>query len=346
MPDTTASNPGSDTPGDAEYDLAELRLESTIGGLGVEDENRSIPVISLADFEGRRAEITDELWAAATRVGFFQLSDHGIPQPVIDGAFAAAADFFALPDEVKGQYPWRRNLNAGWESKTQVRPSTRVADQKESYQMTRPHMDLPDVGSLWPTEAELAGFRATVLDMERRCWRVAMDVLSCFAERLGYDREFLTRAHDPEGEGYQSTLRLLHYFPMSGDDFKGGQWRAGAHTDYNCLTLLFQRTGQSGLQVSPGTDAANAVWTSVDPRDDIITCNIGDMLMRWSDDQLRSNFHRVRGPRQGEDAGSRYSVAFFAQANKPALIESPTGRFEPITAGDFLQQRVNANFVA
>ena len=50
------------------------------------------------------------------------------------------------------------------------------------------------------------------------------------------------------------------------------------------------------------------------------------------------------GPRPGESAPSRYSVAFFAQANKPARIESPTGAFEPITAADFLQQRIAANF--
>ncbi len=46
--------------------------------------------------------------------------------------------FFDLPDEVKRQYPLAGN--AGWESKAQVRPSTRTPDQKESYQITRPLM--------------------------------------------------------------------------------------------------------------------------------------------------------------------------------------------------------------
>jgi hypothetical protein len=40
----------------------------------------------------------------------------------------------------------------------------------------------------------------------------------------------------------------------------------------------------------------------------------------------------------------RYSLAFFAQANKDALIRGPSGTYPPITAGDFLQQRVAANF--
>ena len=63
-----------------------------------------------------------------------------------------------------------------------------------------------------------------------------------------------------------------------------------------------------------------------------ITVNVGDMLKRWSDCKLLSNMHRVRMPREIDECKkSRYSVAFFLQADKSALIESPTE--EPITAG-------------
>lgn len=319
--------------------LAELDLEATIGRIGV-DADREIPVISLADFERRRDEIGDELWLAAREVGFFQLLDHGVGAALIDATFAAAERFFDLDDESKSLVPWRRELNAGWESKSQVRPSTRVADQKESYQMTAPHMS-----GLWPDESLVPGFRSTLQDMERQCWQVAMRVLSCFADRLGFAPDFFTAAHDPTGDGYQSTLRLLRYFPMSADDFEEGRWRAGAHTDYNCLTLLFQREGQAGLQVCPGTDAATGRWTSVTPDERLITCNIGDMLKRWSDDRVSSTLHRVRGPRPGEPVVARHSVAFFAQANKPVMIIPPGGSYEPTSAGDFLQQRIDANFV-
>jgi isopenicillin N synthase-like dioxygenase len=46
-------------------------------------------------------------------------------------------------------------------------------------------------------------------------------------------------------------------------------------------------------------------WTLVDPVEDAITINIGDMLMRWSDDRLKSNFHRVKPPGPGDDNGAR-----------------------------------------
>ena len=51
-----------------------------------------------------------------------------------------------------------------------------------------------------------------------------------------------------------------------------------------------------------------------------------------------------RGPGPGDDLGPRYSIAFFAQANSDVLIESPQGSYPPITAGDFVQERIRANY--
>jgi isopenicillin N synthase-like dioxygenase len=323
-----------------EYGLAELARESRLGGQGSEAAGREIRRVSLRDFDTRRAEISGELWAAAREIGFFQLVDHGIDLAEVDAAFAAMAAFFALPDAVKAQYPLRKGTNAGWEKLTQVRPSTGTPDQKESYQLTRPRM-----AGLWPSEAEAAGFQATLLAFERRCWELAMRVLSCFADRLGLPCGFFAAAHDPEHEGYQSTLRLLHYFPVPPELLGApGIWRAGAHTDFDCLTLLFQREGQGGLQVMPGREADVERWTPVPATSDTITCNIGDMLMRWSDDALRSTFHRVQLSDPGEDTGARYSMAFFAQANTDVVISSPSGRYPDITARDYLLQRLRANY--
>jgi len=320
------------------YTLAELQKESRMGAMGSETQAREVRVIDLTDFEARRAEITEQLWSAAVDVGFFQLANHGVPLAQIREAFAMSEKFFALPAEVKSQYSLSRN--AGWESLAQVRPSTGTPDQKESYQITRPRM-----AGLYPSEAELPGFRATMLAFEQASWAVGMKVLSCFADRLGFDRDFFTRAHDPASDTYQSTLRLLHYFAIAPEDQdRLGLWRAGAHTDFDCLTILYQREGQGGLQVCPGKEHEAQEWTSIPPHEDTITCNIGDMLMRWSDDRLLSNFHRVKNPVPGEYMGPRYSLAFFCQANTDVLIESPAGKYPPITAGDYLAERIRANF--
>jgi isopenicillin N synthase-like dioxygenase len=321
------------------YALDELNQEKTFGGVGG-TKHRDVPQIDLGDFEARQQEIADQLWNASTQIGFFQLVNHGIPQAQVDEAFDMTARFFALPAEIKALYPLGRGTNAGWEYKSQVRPSTGTADQKESYQIT-----LPRMARLWPNGDQLPGFKAAMLAFERANWAVGMKVLSCFALKLGFAPDFFTEAHDPLSAEYQSTLRLLHYLPMTDakpEDYAG--WRAGAHTDFDCLTLLHQRTGQGGLQLCPGKESAELEWTEVEPLPGVITCNIGDMLRRWSDDQLLSTLHRVRMPRPDEYLGPRYSLPFFCQANKDAIIQGPGKAYAPISAHDYLQQRIAANF--
>lgn len=320
------------------YSLEELQKESRMGALGQETFEREVRVIDLSDFEQRKYDIADQLWSAATDIGFFQVSNHGIDLDQIKNAFEMTENFFNLPEHIKAQYSLSRN--AGWESKAQIRPSTSTPDQKESYQITRPRM-----AGLYPSEQELPTFKTTMLDFEKSCWQVGMKILSCFAFKLGFADNFFALAHDPDQETYQSTLRMLHYYaidPALKDQL--GLWRAGAHTDFDCLTLLFQRKGQGGLQVCPGKDMAQQQWTSIEPRDDVITCNIGDMLMRWSDDQLPSNFHRVKNPEAHEYQGARYSLAFFCQANEDVVIESPKKKYPAITAKEYLKQRISANF--
>ena len=70
------------------------------------------------------------------------------------------------------------------------------------------------------------------------------------------------------------------------------------------------------------------------------------MLSRWSDGRLLSNLHRVRMPTTAECSPpkSRYSIGFFMQADKHALISSETS--EDITAGDYLVGRIRSNFEA
>jgi isopenicillin N synthase-like dioxygenase len=323
----------------AAYGLAELNQEKTFGGIGGL-KDRDVPRIDLSQYESRKAEIADQLWQASTEIGFFQLVNHGIPQDQVDEAFDMTARFFDLPHDAKAKLPLGKGTNAGWEYKSQVRPSTGTADNKESYQITVPRM-----AKLWPAGDDLPGFKAAMLAFERANWAVGMKVLSCFALKLGFAPDFFTDCHDPLSPEYQSTLRLLHYMPMvdaKPEDFTG--WRAGAHTDFDCLTLLHQRTGQGGLQLCPGKEAGELLWTDVEPLPGVITCNIGDMLRRWSDDKLLSTLHRVRMPRRDEYLGPRYSLPFFCQANKDAIIQGPAKLYEPITAHDYLQQRIAANF--
>lgn len=325
----------------SQYALQELEFESSIGDVGEESQDIAIPMIDMTDFDQRFFEIAEQLWAAATDVGFFQLIHHGISLDSINRGFSAAESFFSLDQELKARYPLRDGLNAGWEYMEQVRPSTGVADQKESYQVT-----LPNMQGLWPDPALLPDFRRQALELELHAWMLGMRVLSCFAHKLGFSRDFFTVAHDREQTDYQCTLRLLHYLALPEDtEVEDNMWRAGAHTDFDCLTMVFQKAGQGGLQVCAGKDATEQrSWSPVNPIDGVITCNIGDMLMRWSDDKLKSTLHRVQMPKAGEYRGARHSMAFFCQANKGMIIQGPLQTYEPISAQDYLNMRISANF--
>ena len=322
--------------------MTEMVKESRMGAIGSLNTTRQVRQIDLSDFQNRKTQIADQLWDASLDVGFFQLVNHGIPLQRVREAFAMSERFFGLPNEVKAKYPHSKADNVGWENMAQIRPSVGTPDQKESYQITLPRMT-----HLWPTESELPDFKKDMVEFEGLCWQVATQVLSCFALKLGFGEDFFTKAHDPQLPDYQSTLRLLHYYALTAEQRNTmGLWRGGAHTDFDCLTLLFQRSEQGGLEVCPGKDMEEQSWTPVPPIEEVITCNIGDMLMRWSDDVLPSNFHRVRNPQDGEHMGDRYSIAFFAQANRNAVIQGPQRKYPPMTAGDYLKQRVMANFKA
>jgi isopenicillin N synthase-like dioxygenase len=97
--------------------------------------DRAVPTISLADFDNRIDAITKELVGAAENDGFFCVVDHDISRESIDQIFDQSARFFRQDDSFKAQVPFSPQHNAGWEKNAQVRPSTGVADQKESYQM-------------------------------------------------------------------------------------------------------------------------------------------------------------------------------------------------------------------
>lgn len=43
-------------------------------------------------------------------------------------------------------------------------------------------------------------------------------------------------------------------------------------------------------------------------------------------------------------ADARYSLAYFAQANRDVVIRGPQRRYPAITAADYLAQRIAANF--
>lgn len=303
--------------------------------------NRPIPEISLANFDSRIDEITEQLCSAAESVGFFCVVDHGIPIAAIEEIFTWSSRFFSLPDPVKATVPFSCAHNAGWEKNAQIRPSTGAADRKESYQMQfGANMD-----GRWLPDDILPEFRPSALKFMHQAQGVSEKLMTCFARGLGFDDNYFIRAHDINRPDSQTVCRLLHYFEVPSDNGRGSGevWhRAGAHTDWDLLTLLFQKEGQSGLEICPGREVSTSfgygdTWTKVQPSTTgAIICNIGDLLMSWSDDRFKSTFHRVKAPTEpGDYYGERYSVAFFNQPCHDAKIQGPKKHYPLVTGAEF-----------
>ncbi|KAJ5090967.1 hypothetical protein N7532_009651 [Penicillium argentinense] len=309
--------------------------------------DRPIPQISLADFDARIDQITTELVSAAENVGFFTLIDHGISKKDVDAIFATSKSFFDLPDATKATVPWNAN-NVGWEKNSQIRPSTGKPDSKESYQLQFGD----NMNGLWVTDEHLAGFRTTALDFMYRVQRISENLMRCFARGLGFPETFFIDCHDVARPDSQTTMRLLHYFALPEESDGKVYHRAGAHADWDFLTLLFQKEGQSGLEICPGREVVTEFgigdeWTKVEAKTGEIVCNIGDLLMSWSDDRFKSTFHRVKAPCEpGDYFGDRYSIAYFNQPCKDALIQGPQKKYPMVTGAQFTDSAMKRNFAA
>src|SRR5215813_13473578 len=149
-----------------------------------------IPLIDVAAYlagqPGAAELAAGQLRFAFENVGFYYLAGHGVPQSLIDTAYAEAARFHALPTEQKlavkvdghniGYMPIARKPppNAAAQGK---KPS-----QNEAYFLRREKTpDHPDVLSnrrfhamnKWPDEAAIPGFRANMVSymttMEALC---------------------------------------------------------------------------------------------------------------------------------------------------------------------------------
>ncbi|KAL8366368.1 hypothetical protein RB595_004915 [Gaeumannomyces hyphopodioides] len=309
--------------------------------------DRPIPQVSLRDFDSRIDEITAQLCAAAEEIGFFAIKDHGISEEEVQRMFAVSESFFGLPDETKATVPWNPR-NVGWEKLSQIRPSTGAPDIKESYQLQfGENMD-----GLWVDDAALPGFRAEALAFMRRVQAVSERLMVCLARGLGFADDYFIVLHDSTRRDAQSCLRLLHYFETPKTDDGRVYHRAGAHADWGFLTLLFQRTGQSGLEICPGREAVTEHalgdrWTRVEFEPGLVVCNIGDLLMSWSDDRFKSTYHRVKAPcEEGDYYGERFSMAFFNQPCRDAVIQGPKKKYPAVTGAEFTRKAMENSYKA
>ena len=116
--------------------------------------------------------------------------------------------------------------------------------------------------------------------------------------------------------GTPATFGALHY-PAPDGDLEPGQLRCGAHTDLGTITVLRNEAAPGGLEVR-GRDGT---WVAAPALANTFVVNIGDLMMRWTNDRWVSTPHRVAVPPPSERAASRrLSIAYFVRPNYDAEI--------------------------
>lgn len=69
--------------------------------------------------------------------------------------------------------------------------------------------------------------------------------------------------------------------------------------------------------------------------------------MSWSDDRFKSTFHRVKAPCEpGDYYGERYSMAFFNQPCKDAVIQGQKKKYLMVTGEQFTANAMKTYFAA
>lgn len=305
-----------------------------------------MPTLPLIDIAGLASPHADErrrvaraIGVACREVGFFAITGHGVAPSQIAQAFALAHHFFALPLAAKQALALATHgHNRGYAGLgTESLDEHAAPDFKEAFNLIWTD-EVQRVPNLWPP---LPQWRAAAQAYFDAVLAVGQRLHRAFALDLGMAEDHFAPLIDRP----MATLRFLHY-PAAGAvgvaGAAGAAPGAGVHTDYGNVTLL-ATDDVPGLQVRQ----RDGRWLDVPALPGAFVCNVGDCLMRWSNDVYLSTPHRVLPPPR-----ERYSIAFFLDPNPDALVSAlptcvPAGeapRHPPVTAEQHLRERFAATY--
>jgi isopenicillin N synthase-like dioxygenase len=308
-----------------------------------------IPMVDFAGVaEGDAAALqgaAEAIRRAFTTIGFFYVTNHGVPAEVTDGALDEARQFFAEPAEKKREVTINLRHRGFSGIGDALMYEAKHPDNKEFYTMglELPESDLDVLAgeplrgpNNWPTERPhfrlaLERYYAAIGDCGAR-------VLSAVALSLGKPAGFFEAFYRKRLQRTQ----FIHYPPQPpqlGDERFG----VAPHTDFGCITLLWQ-DDNGGLEVY---DRRARRWIDAPPLPGTMVVNSGDLLARWTDDLYPSTPHRVVN-RSGRD---RYSVATFYDPDFKAVVDpgvfgagGTDQRYAVTTAGAHILGRIEKSF--
>ena len=307
-----------------------------------------IPVIDVAPLRSGNSKaaqaVAVEIRQASEEMGFFYILNHGIPEAVIEQAYRAAQGFFSRPKEWKDSVKINANhhgyLSIG---EAKMKQAERM-DLKESFVWG---LDLPDDHPSVTVENPFLGRNQWPKDMPElqeavypffegglQCGR---NMMRAFALGMALPEDSFLKATDEP----IARSSIIHSPPQP-PDLGETQFGVAPHTDYGCLTLLWQDQ-VGGLEVQN----REGEWLTAHPIAGTLVVNVGDLLMRWTNDGFKSTPHRVVN-RKGVE---RYSMVIAWDPNFDTVVDPSVvcqngaqPLYSPVNCGEYVLSRFDSSF--
>lgn len=320
-------------------------LAQTEPEVGTMTQEQTIPVVDMRAFfdgtDAEREQFIQTLGDALVEFGFVAVEGHGVPQDLLDEAYATYKAFFDMETSYKQRFEdASTGRQRGYTSfGVEHAKDSKKADLKEFFHVGRElATDHPDYTkmppNLWPDQpSHLKDLSLRFYDaMEKN----AMAMLHAISIYLGQDGDYLPNM----AEGGSTIIRIIHYPVCDGFD-EPGVMRAAAHEDINLITILPPAT-ESGLELL----SREGEWLPIHAIPGQMIMDSGDMLSRITNNKIPATTHRVVNP-QGEPT-ARYSMPFFVHPHPDQVLtvldscvgEGEEAKYPPITADDFLMERL------
>lgn len=307
---------------------------------------KTIPSVDLSKFvkgsEAEKEQFIKELTDAWKEIGFVTVYNHGVPQDLIDAFFAQVQKFFAFDTETKLKYEdFDNGGQRGYTSfGREHAKGFDTPDLKEFWQIGQEVTDGDDIIKEYVDNIYvdvLPEFNAIGRELYQSFEEAGAHLLRAVAIYMGIGEDYFA----PKIHNGNSILRAIHYPPITQEP--NSAMRAEQHEDINLITLLVGASAE-GLQAQD----IHGNWVPIMPPEGHLVINVGDMLQRLTNNVLRSTPHRVVNPPKEKWGTRRFSIPFFLHPRSDMDLtcldfcvtkENPLA-YEPITAGEYLMQRL------
>ncbi|KMT00123.1 hypothetical protein BVRB_1g019450 [Beta vulgaris subsp. vulgaris] len=268
-------------------------------------------IIPVIDLSGKHEELVKQLRDASTKLGFFQVINHGVSVSLMDRMLDAVKAFHELQPQEKmrmycrdtvtagsgvgfySNYDLFRSKAASWSDTLAIRLAPIPVDANE----------IPDV------------CRTEVIEWDKEVKQLGEKLMGLLSEGLGLSSDKLT------GTSYLGRRAMVgQYYPYCPEPDK--TVGIATHTDPGILTVLLQDQ-VGGLQVK-----YDGHWIDLKPLHGALVVNIGDLLQVITNDEYKSGEHRVFANRFRTP---RVSIAVFFS---PGMYENVYGPLPELVSSE------------